>query len=398
MVHRMGVTNLGGMLVLALGGAIPAQEVRSPMREVRGVVHGAAAGESVRVTLLHNDLRVSAVDAAGETIAAADGAFTFRAVPWFEKQQWGSHSFVVIARSKQHVGVQVLRGDDADPTTVRIELAPPRAVRGVLRGADGTPAAGVEVWARILGDAQQPFRVWLSAPLPAWSAITRADGSFVIDGLPAITRLHLLTRSDDHARTEIALDDLTKPVAATLQAAGKVRGMVVLPDGKPAARVRVVTTGEGAQYGWTLTADDGTFCLAGLAAGTYKVWAEAPNLTVVAVTGLEVVAGRVVEGQLVKLVNGGFIQGRLVDPDGKPIAPGPSTDVAMYGPARGDGGSCEASPVLPDGTFRIRAPAGRNHIYLRGAEGWSEPSEYVDVVEGQETKVEWKLQRAGKAR
>lgn len=384
--------------VFAFAAMLPAQQPASPVRDVRGTVQGAAAGESVRVTLLQNDLHVSSVDAAGETIAAADGSFTFRAVPWFEKQQWGQHSFFVVARSKQHVGVQELRGDEADPTRVRIDLTPPRQVRGVLRGTDGKPAAGVEVWARILGDAQQPLRIWFAAPPPMWSAITRADGSFVIDGLPAITRLHMLTRSADFARTEIAVDDLAKAVEATLEPAGKVLGTVLLPDGSPAARVRVVTTGDGAQHGWTLTADDGTFCLAGLAAGTYKVWAEAPDLTVLAVTGLEVGAGRVVEGKVVKLVKGGFIVGRLIDADGKQIVPGPSTDVAMYGPARGDGGSCETTPVLPDGTFRIRAPAGRNHIYLRAAEGWNEPSESVVVVEGQETKVEWKLKPAGKSR
>lgn len=385
-------------LVLAFVGGLSAQQPGSPVRDVRGTVHGAAAGEAVRVTLLHNDLHVSSVDAAGETIAAADGSFTFRAVPWFEKQQWGHHSFFVVARSKQHVGVQELRGDAADPARVRIDLTPPRQVRGVLRGADGKPAAGVEVWARILGDAQQPLRIWFAAPPPMWCAVTRDDGSFVIDGLPAITRLHMLTRSADYARTEIAIDDPGKPVAATLEPAGKVLGTVLLPDGTPAARVRVVTTGDGAQHGWTLTADDGTFCLGGLAVGKYKVWAEAPDLTVLAVTGLDVVAGGVFAGQVVKLVKGGFIVGRLVDPDGKPIVPGPSTDVAMYGPARGDGGSCETTPVLPDGTFRIRAPAGRNHIYLRSAEGWSEPSESVVVVEGQETKVEWKLKPAGKGR
>ena len=98
-------------------------------------------------------------------------------------------------------------------------------------------------------------------------------------------------------------------------------------------------------------------------------------------------------------MRGGFIVGRIVDQEtGAPIAPGPRTDVAMYGPARGSGGACEATPVLADGTFRIRAPEGKNRIYLRAAEGWSEPSEVVEVVEGQETKVEWRLRKTGAGR
>ena len=70
----------------------------------------------------------------------------------------------------------------------------------------------------------------------------------------------------------------------------------------------------------------------------------------------------------------------------------PAAGARARGPRSGDGGACECTPVLPDGTFRIRAPAGDNRIYLRGAGGYSEPSELVPVVEGKETAVEWKLQ------
>lgn len=96
---------------------------------------------------------------------------------------------------------------------------------------------------------------------------------------------------------------------------------------------------------------------------------------------------------------GGFIVGRIIDANTKkPIVPGPRTGVAMYGPARGTGGSCQCTPVRADGTFRIRAPAGQNRIYLRAAMGYNEPSEYVTVTEDQDTEVVWKLVLHGKRR
>jgi hypothetical protein len=163
----------------------------------------------------------------------------------------------------------------------------------------------------------------------------------------------------------------------------------------PRAPAQPPTSGPG--YGDTISRDDGTFCLGGLAEDVYKVWAEANDLTVIAVLDLRVGPGDEIDAQTVQLVVGGFIVGRIVDREtGKPITPGPSTDVAMYGPARGPGGSCECTPVLPDGTFRIRAPAGKNRIYMRATVGWTETQEVVDVVEGQETKVEWKVDKIGK--
>ncbi|MFN3240674.1 MAG: hypothetical protein ACE37K_04090 [Planctomycetota bacterium] len=64
----------------------------------------------------------------------------------------------------------------------------------------------------------------------------------------------------------------------------------------------------------------------------------------------------------------------------------------MYGPARGPTGSCEVAPVRADGTFRIRAPAGENRIYLRGQpDGYGSASEVVRVIEGEQVQVVWKL-------
>jgi hypothetical protein len=163
----------------------------------------------------------------------------------------------------------------------------------------------------------------------------------------------------------------------------------------PRAPAQPPTSGPG--YGDALSDEHGSFELTGLPPDTYKVWAEAPDLTVIAAKGIVVRGGETSDAATVQLTPGGFIVGRIVDAaTGAAFAPGPSTDVAMYGPARGPGGSCECTPVLPDGTFRIRAPAGKNRIYMRATVGWTETQEVVDVVEGQETKVEWKVDKIGK--
>jgi hypothetical protein len=380
---------LGGTAAAALVAASPCQAL---VRDLSGRVLGGAQDERVLVTAWHNDLRAGVVEPLAEGFAGADRTFTLRAVPWFEKQQWGSHSVVVVARQKQRVGLRTLRGDAAATDRVQIELLPAVDVRGVLRAqGTGKPIVGAWVWPRIFGwgtMAKEP--IWLTSPLLPWRAVTDADGRFVLKALPPIVPMLLLAGSEEFARTSIEVKDCGQPVVAELPLGGKVRGTVRMPDGKPAARVRVRATGRGAGYGETTSGEAGTFCLGGLAADVYKVFAEAPDLTVIAVPDLDVTPGVVLENQVVQLVHGGFIVGRIVDKaTGAPFVPGPQTDVAMYGPARGDGGSCEVVPVLADGTFRIRAPGGRNRIYLRGARGYSEPSEFVEVVEGQETKVEW---------
>ncbi|HZN37194.1 MAG TPA: carboxypeptidase-like regulatory domain-containing protein, partial [Planctomycetota bacterium] len=282
------------LLAAALATPVAAQTPAAPVvRDVRGTVSGAG-DEKVRVTLWHNDTQSGLVDAAAEAFAAADGSFAFRAVPWFEKQQWGFHSFLVLARTEKRIGVLTVRGDTVDSGNLRIDLGEASEVHGVVRSKEtGLPLADVQVWARILGNPTKPGLVWLVVPLPLWTAVTDAEGRFLLKGLPKVTPLHLMAGNLEYARTPIQVDDPSKPVEAVLPLGGKVRGMVRMPDGKPAVRVRVRTTSNGAGYGETLTGDDGAFCLSALEAGVYKVWAEAPDLTVIAVVGLDVAAGAV---------------------------------------------------------------------------------------------------------
>ncbi|MCA8952620.1 MAG: carboxypeptidase regulatory-like domain-containing protein [Planctomycetes bacterium] len=386
--------------LLALGSTVlglPAQQ-GAVTRDLAGTVAGAPAGERVLVTLWHDDMERDVMEPLGECFAATDGTFAFAGTPWFERQQWGSHHVLLLARAGDHVAIRDLRGDDVALDRLDLALAPAVEVRGRLcDGETRAPIAGAWVWPAILGDDRRS-RVWLTQPLLPWHATTAADGTFVLKGLPDLAPMKLLAGGGSaagrtYARSWVDVED-RNAVLGLLELGGSITGRVLLPDGSPARRVPVTATGRAAGLGRALTGDDGTFTLSALPPDTYKVFARAPDLTVIAVLDLEVGAGDTIDGQQVRLVEGGFVVGRIVDAaTGKPFVPGPWTDVAMYGPARGPGGSCECTPVLADGTFRIRAPAGRNRVYLRSAGGYTEPSSEVDVVEGQETEVVWQVRK-----
>jgi hypothetical protein len=377
-------------LLAAAAATMTAQEKR-PTCDLGGAV-GAHRGERVRVTVWHDDGRRVSMKMMAEGFAERDGTFEFADLPWFAPNGWGSSKVVVVARSRTRVGLTAVRGVRMDPGNLHIAMKRKVDVRGVLTDArTGKPVQHGWIWPTIF---EQRPQVWVTEPLLPWRAETDERGRFVLRGMPEGIPVKALAGGRDHARTWVDLGDAVDHHRFALQPGGRIEGRVLKPDGTPAARVQVETTSRGTGRGHTRTDDQGRFTLTSLERGEYKVWAEVPELTVVAALGIDVQPGETSDCGVVQLVRGGFIVGRITDATtGKPIAPGPQTDVAMYGPARGAGGSCQCTPVQPDGTFRIRAPAGRNRIYLRAANGYNEPSEFVDVVEGEEVLVEWKLNR-----
>ncbi len=375
--------------------AVAQQDLPPTVRNLSGMVQGGN-GDRIRVTVWRNDMQRGTVDHLCEGLTDAEGRFAFREVPWLNRYAWGMNTVIVVARAGKRVGILEVRGEQAPIDRLQLSLGDAIDLTGVLRNeVDGKPVADAWVWPSIFARQQDGRAVaWVTAPLLPWHTTTDAQGRFTLKGLPPLASFHLLAGSDAFACQSIEVSDPSRPVEATLVPGGRIRGVVVLPDGNPAKCLRVRASGRGMGFGTTTTDDAGRFELTALAADIYKVWAEAEDLTVIACAGLVIEPGTVIENQKVQLVRGGFIVGRIIDRDtGEPIVPGEYTDVAMYGPARPEGGACECTPVLPNGTFRIRAPAGRNLIYLRAAGGYDEPSEEVEVAEGQETKVEWKVGR-----
>ncbi|MCR9245224.1 MAG: carboxypeptidase-like regulatory domain-containing protein [bacterium] len=381
--------SVGGV---AQDGSAAPQDGARITRDIRGTLAGLPEKGRARVTLWHNDMRRNLVTPLQECLAAADGKFELKAVPWFEKQTWGNNLVLLIARAGDRIAVRQLRGDRVDLQAIDLELVKGVVARGVIRDREtGDPVAGAAVWPAHFGPSRQP-ELSITAPLPLWSTRTDRDGRFVLRNLPPILPLNLKAGGGAYELTWVGAEG-HDDIVGELARAGRIRGVVRQPNGEPAKYTVVLATGDG--YGRAVTDGDGRFEVGGLPPGTYKLFAESPDFTVIARLGLDVAAGEVLEDQDLELVKGGFIVGRIVDAaTGKPIVPTSWTDVAMYGPARGPGGSCEVAPVLQDGTFRIRAPAGRNRIYLRGApRGYNEPTEWVEVTEGGEHEVVWRLRK-----
>ena len=375
--------------VLLVG--VGAAQGQQATRDLAGAV-GGDRGERVRVTAWHNDMERVSMNMLAEVFANDDGVFTFAALPWFAGRQWGQNKVIVVARSSNRIGLIEVRGDHADTNNLHIDMHKKVNVRGQLVDrSNREPIANGWIWPSIFKTQPQ---VWATEPLLPWHAQTDANGHFELRGLPEGVKLKVLVGGADHARTWLDIDDTSVACRLEVPRAGRIKGRVLLPDGSVAMRVQVETTSFEGGRGHTRTNDQGEYELGSLGEGVYKGWAEVPELTCGAATNLQVQADATLDDCTVQLVAGGFIVGRLLDATtGKPIVPGPNTDVAMYGPARGDGGSCQCTDVQPDGTFRIRAPAGKNRVYLRAANGYNEPSETVVVAEGQETEVTWRLRR-----
>jgi hypothetical protein len=134
----------------------------------------------------------------------------------------------------------------------------------------------------------------------------------------------------------------------------------------------------------------------------YNIWAEAPDLTVIAMEMFEVREGGRYDAPDLKLIEGGFIEGRIVDAaTQQPVTPPKNAQVSIYGPSRPKSGAAiESAEIKQDGTFRIRAAPGRNYIYLQPMPPWTPEvqSQWVEVTEGQTTRADFPVRWAAGAK
>jgi len=384
---------------LAFVFALSVQDPAPCVQDVAGTVKGAMAGETVRVTVWQYDMNKTTVEPIADGKADANGTFAFAKTPWVRTHDWGFCSMLVVARAGERaIGLLEVRGDHVDCKHLAVELLPATTMAGVVRGPKGEPVAGawLEPWAFQLG-ADDKSRVLLGPNL-TWRTQTDAKGQFVVRFVPAGARVDVQVRHPDFAEASVWGADPTQRCTFELQPGGVLMGALRLPDGSAAVRAVVSVQGHRVPFFVQVRTDDaGRYLVRSLPEGVFNVWAESDDFTVVALHAVRVGAGETVKDQDLAFVRGGWIVGRVVDDaTGKPVQPGASADVGMNGPARPPETGIQCARVAADGTFRIRAPAGTNHLYLREGNDWTGIASQGDfaVVEGEETKVEFRARRA----
>ena len=203
-------------------------------------------------------------------------------------------------------------------TDVALQMSAAAVVHGVVT-ANGAPVAGARVAVVPAGKAL----VVIShddprdEPIIAGDAVTQADGTFVLDGIPATTTtfsalpMHVVSQP-------IALVAGDNRVAIATQPLGRIRG-VVRRHGEPVPYARLDCG--GVSVGRGINADGaGRFELAGLEAGQYSFYADDARRGAVFAGEFPPLGDGETLDHDIELAWGAQISGIVVDGAGQPVA------------------------------------------------------------------------------
>lgn len=220
------------------------------------------------------------------------------------------------------------------------------------------------------------------------SASTRADGHFELEVRSGETWRHTLrvTPGPHHVTETIRFPDRRRRRAGRLGAerrdlgeimlarAGSATGRVVDPDGEPIAAAFVeVAPGHRGHYGLIPRAEthadhEGFFQLAHVPTGRLEVRVEAEGHASRVLEELDFKAGQELSIGDVVLPRAGIIAGRVVTPDGVPIA---GASVSLD-PADQLNGDISGARTGEDGAFRVQLKAAAPHRMRVRATGFLE--------------------------
>lgn len=363
----------------------------------------------VKVTLYREDYKAKKHEKLAERETGADGGFEFHNAPAIEEDRG-----LGVAFSKSGRGSIVW---SLYPESLRkpleIKLRPAGTLGGRVTDETGKPVAGARVWANSLR----------AGPLEGISsAVTGADGKYAItdmgrwndeDAKPkpignglAVggARVFFDVRHPDFAHERPTWERIPSMVDVVLQRGGLIEGKVTdQKTGKPAAGVTVSLQGIKGLPTWdqARTDADGKYQIRCLKPGQYNLWADAPDRACAAIDSLAVTAGTNLVGQDLILVEGGWIEGRVVDAaSGGAITGTPDRPlyVANYGPGRPKSGAgCQSTKVDENGWFRLRVAPGLNFPYIMTPDLWNRTdgkAEFqagVEVKEGEATKLTFRV-------
>jgi protocatechuate 3,4-dioxygenase beta subunit len=308
--------------------------------------------------------------------SAADGSYRFPAL------RQGELPGMVIA-AKQGYGVWgVLLVDNADHSGVEVRLPPAAPIAGKVLDADGKPIAGAAVRVEQAswgpgGHAPLPER------FPLLSTTTDRTGSFRLPLVGEGSNCGLRVHHPRYAKYfQWVQSPRTEAVAIRLELAAAITGRVLYEGTRaPAAGFRI-----GCQQDWqpgtpsaaqeeAVTDKDGRFRLERLPPGSYTLSVldgEAKGEWVALNRRIEnLAAGREVACRDLVLTHGGTITGKITDREtGAPLPDTQITASFLEANTWRQGADIRTGP---DGSYRLRLPAGKWGLQLGWREGYLSP-------------------------
>jgi hypothetical protein len=232
---------------------------------------------------------------------------------------------------------------------------PPRE-RGPILSGTVTDPEGRPVAARLWAVTDRRLRSGIEEA-PPHDIETAADGSFAVSGLPRGQAVTLFSCAAGFLPAQVRVDHPDEPVRMTLQPAAAIQGRVLGPDGSPLAGAEVWAGRLGVEpscfSSWhpcpvtpsAATNAEGRFEVAPLYPGWHNLFANAPGLVGGSAERVRAGAGESVSGISIHLRTGVAVTGRVVDPEGAPLA---GIQIRAY-----NGRGIPEAVTAADGSYRL---------------------------------------------
>ncbi len=374
--------------------------------------------KGIKVVLYRVDYNHRKKERTREGTSDADGRFRFTDLPPLPREgERAGWFYALVVTAKGRASTIRWVQNEKSAADITIAMPPGATLRGRVTDQNGKPIAGAVVWVQGL----------LSDPLEGvMSARTDAEGRYAIVDLRAwdaakvkptdlgngkamtISECFFWVRHPDYAQERPSYRCIPDTINVTLQPAGIIEGRVLdQVTGKPAAGVMVsmqaTNDNRGGGWGQTRTDPNGTYRLSSVRAGRYNLWAEAPERACAALDSFGVAAGKTQRAPDLQLIEGGWLEGRLVDAEtNQPVSRDPRSGhrlrVALYGPSRPrSGAACQTGEVNDQGNFRLHVAPGVNFPYVQYPEVWERTQRLdfyqqgIEVKSGEIVRLEFRI-------
>lgn len=379
----------------------------------------------VRVRVFRVDSKAITREQVGELETGATGEFEFPDLPAPVAGPEGYYSDYYVLAASRPGRVSWLRAyfsADSPTEGLELEMAVSGSLTGRVTDPDGAPIEGVEVFI-----TSYPSRQPIDG---IFSTTTDADGQYELSDLLIwdVDKIEPVDEGNgvfshpsgcfytvqhpDYATSRPMSTKVPDTIDVSLDPAAIIEGQVSDHiSGQPAAGVIVSMQmarnrdrrRSGGAFQQVTTDKEGRYRLTSLSAGNYNIWADAAGRTCLALDSLSVEAGQTLRDADIQLIEGGWIEGRVVDAiSAVPLthsAEGQALRIGLHGPARPKtGAAVQSAAVGEDGRFRIQVAPGKNYPYIMVGDLWqrverkAELDEGIDVADGEIVAVEFRVQ------